>query len=298
MRKKTSKSEKKGGIVLDIEQSQSKIKAFNTIVFVVVVVVALFSVLPILWVVASAFKDTKEFLMDPPTIIPRSFQLWKLGKVWQEAKFGQAYFNTLCMGLGNVVFSITINGLAGFVLSRLKPKGHILILTLILWTMMMPHSMNMVPNFMTFVDFPVLHVNLTNTFLPFWLMSGAGTFYLMMFKSFFDGIPSSYLEAARLDGCSELGIYGRIILPLSKPVVFTITIFVLNGIWGDFLWPYLILTDPKLYTTGIKIYHLQTQLSIDEQYVSMLFVIIPSVVMYLCFQKYLSQGIAIGGVKG
>ncbi len=298
MKKFSRRAEKKGGIVLDMEQSLPKIKVLNTIIFLIVLIVALVSVLPILWVVASAFKDIDEFLMDPPTIIPRSFQPAKLIKVWNEAKFGRAYFNTLCMGLGNVVFSISLNGLAGFVLSRLKPKGHILILTLILWTMMMPHSMNMVPNFMTFVDFPVIHVNLTNTFLPFWLMSGAGTFFLMLFKSFFDSIPTSYLEAARLDGCTELGIYGRIILPLSKPVVFTVAIFVLNGIWGDFLWPYLILTDPKLHTTGIKIYHIQKDLRIDEQYVSMLFVIVPSVVMYLCFQKYLAQGIAIGGVKG
>lgn len=289
---------KKTGIVLDIEQSQRKVKLFNIINFSILFIIVCICVLPIIWIIASSFKDTQEFIMDPPTIIPRSFNINKFSEVWKEARFGKSYLNTIIMGAGNVVFSITFNGLAGYVLSRLKPKGHVLVMTLILWTMMTPHAMNMVPLFMTFVDFPILHINLTNSFWPFWLMSGAAPFFLLLFKSFFDSIPKSYMEAARIDGCSELGIYTRIILPLSKPVVFTVTLFVLNGIWGDFLWPYLILKEPDLYTTGIKIFYLQQESTIDVQYMSILFVVIPSVVMYLCFQKYLAQGIAIGGVKG
>lgn len=293
-----SKEVKKGGIVLDIEQKQNGIKVLNVVNFTLVLIVALCCVVPILWILFSAFKDTEEFLMSPPTIIPRSFDPSKFGEAWKEARFGNAYFNTLCMGIGNVIFSVTINGLAGFVLSRLKPRGHTLVITLILWTMMMPQTMNLVPLFMTFIDFPVIHVNLSNTFLPFWLMSAAAPFTVMLFKSFFDGIPTSYIEAARLDGCGELGIYGRIILPLSKPIVITVMIFTLNGIWGDFLMPYLLLTDPERYTTGIKIYNLQKEVTIDHQYVTLLFVIIPSAIMYLLFHKYLSEGISIGGVKG
>ena len=298
MLKRKKEDKKKSGIILDIEQSQGKVKLFNIINFSILLIIMCICVLPILWVIASSFKDTQEFIMDPPTIIPRSFNINKFPEVWKDAHFGKSYLNTITMGAGNVVFSITINGLAGYVLSRLRPKGHILVITLILWTMMTPHTMNMVPLFMTFVDFPLLHINLTDTFWPFWLMSGAAPFFVMLFKSFFDGIPMSYMEAARIDGCTELGIYTKIILPLSKPVVFTVAIFVLNGIWGDFLWPYLILREPSLYTTGIKIFYLQKDATIDVQYMSILFVVIPSAVMYVTFQKYLAQGIAIGGVKG
>lgn len=298
MIKRTKEVEKRNSLILDVEQKQPKIKVLNIIIFSVLFVMACVFTIPILWLLVSGFKDTSEFIMDPPTIIPRSFQPYKLIEVWKKAKFGMAYFNTLIMGFGNVISCVTCSGLAGYVLSRLKPKGYKLILTLILWTMMMPQTMNMVPLFMTFIDFPIFHFNLTNTFWPFWLMSAPSAFYLILFKSFFDSIPSSYLEAARIDGSSELGNYVRIILPLSKPVVYTVSIFILSGIWGDFLWPSLIFTDPDRYTTGIKIYHLKEEISIDRIFLSMLFVILPSAVMYLCFQKYLSEGIALGGVKG
>lgn len=298
MIKRTKEVEKRNSFILDIEQKQPKIKVLNIIVFSILFVMACVFTIPLLWLIVSGFKDISEFRMDPPTIIPQSFQPYKLIEVWKKAKFGRTYLNTLIMGIGNVISCVTCSGLAGYVLSRLKPRGHKVIMTLILWTMMMPKTMNMVPLFMTFIDFPIFHFNLSNTFWPFWLMSGATTFYMMLFKSFFDGIPTSYLEAARIDGSSELGNYVRIILPLSKPVIFTVTIFILSGIWGDFLWPFLIFQDPDKFTTGIKIYHLQKTLSVDENFLSMLFVIFPSAVMYFGFQKYLSQGMSLGGVKG
>lgn len=298
MKKNVKKVEKKNTIILDIEQKQLKIKVLNVIIFTSLIILVCICAAPLLWLLVSAFKDTKEFIMDPPTIIPQSFQPYKLIEVWKQAKFGKAYLNTLIIGCGNVISCVTSAGLAGYVLSRLQPRGCKVVLTLVLWTMMMPRPMNMVPLFQTFVDFPILHINLINTYWPFWLMAGGTCFNLLLFKSFFDGIPTSYLEAARIDGCSELGNFFRIVLPLSKPVVFSVSIFILIGIWGEFFWPYLILTDPDKYTTGVKLYHLKGDLTIDREFISMLFVIAPSAVLYLSCQKYLSEGLSLGGIKG
>lgn len=297
-KKKKQKDNSAHALILPIERKDPGARAFYWISFAILTLVALISFVPPIWVFTSAFKDIKEFLMMPPTIIPRSFQPEKIITAWQEARFGRAYLNTIIMGTGNVICSVTFNGLAGYTLSRLKPKGYMVVFTLITWTMMMPSSVCMVPLFMDLCELPIIGVNITNTFIPFWIMSSGGCFTILLFKSFFDSINISYIEAARIDGCSELGIFFRIIVPLSKPIMFTVMVFALNGIWGDFLWPYLILRKDELLTTGVKIYKAQTANPVDIQFMMMFFVTIPPVIIYLFLQKYMMKGISLGGVKG
>ncbi len=172
-----------------------------------VIALVLICILPPLWVIVSSMKDLKEFLQVPPTIIPRSFHPEKLVKSWKMLDFGKYYLNTFILAIGNVIFSITLNGLAGYVLSRLKPKGSNVVFLMMLWTMMLPNSVAMVPVFKNIVNVPLLHINLTDSHIPMWLMSGASAFNVMVFKSFFDGIPKTLIEAARLDGCSDFGIF-------------------------------------------------------------------------------------------
>lgn len=252
--KKNKRQDKNNTVILPVEHKNPTARAFYIAAYTILIILAVICLFPPLWVFFSAFKNINEFLATPPTIIPRSFEPYKVIEAWNEVNFGRAYLNTFYLGAGQLVFDLLFNGLAGYVLSRLKPRGWKLIFMIVTWTMMMPHSMNMVPLYMTFIDMPLIHINLSNTFLPFWIMAGAKPFTILLFKSFFDSIHMSYLEAARMDGCTELGIFFKIILPLSKPIIFSVSLFALNGIWGDFLWPYLILRDENLLPTGVKIY--------------------------------------------
>ncbi|MGN1059293.1 MAG: carbohydrate ABC transporter permease [Clostridia bacterium] len=299
MKRKEKKESKAGArIISPIEAKTPKMRLIYGIMLAILIVAAALCLFPTLWVLLSAFKNIEEFVQIPPTIIPKSFEPHKLAEAWDKTDFGNSYLNTIYMGLGEIVFSITFNGLAGYVLSRLKPKGISLVFTVILWTMMMPSSVTMVPMFMTFIDFPLFHWNLTNTFWPFWLMAGANAFYIMLFKSFFDSIHMSYLESARIDGCSELGIFARIIVPMSKPIMVVVAIFVMNGTWGSFLWPFLLLNKESMLTTGIKIYKIRNIVSLDVYYMALIFVIIPPALTYIIFQKYFMEGLSLGGIKG
>ena len=296
--KKLKKQERTNSIILPSERKDISARVLYTIFMVILVLLAIVSLVPPLWVLLSAFKNINEFFASPPTIIPRSFEPWKIAIAWKKANFGKAYLNTFYLGAGQLVFSLLFNGLGGYVLSRLKPKGHKVIFTLVTWTMMMPSTVAMVPLYMTFIDMPLVHVNLSNTWLPFWIMAGASPFYILLFKSFFDSIHMSYLEAARMDGCTEFGIFTKIIVPLSKPIMFSVALFVTNGIWGDFLWPYLILRKDSLFPTGVKLYKMQTGVSEDIYFMAMLFVMLPPLLIYLFFQKNLMKGLSLGGVKG
>lgn len=281
------------GVILTTEARAWKLriaKFFMTVVCLFLVAIIL---LPIAWMLLSAFKETKEFLQIPPTIFPKEIKLSKLSTVWKSSSLGRAYINTIIVTLGKLLVELLFCGMAGYVLSRLKPKGGSIVQTIVFWSILLPANMAMVPLYITFVN-----AGLLNSYLPLWLMAGTHAFSTMLFKSFFDGISMTYLEAARLDGAGELKIFRKIILPLSKPIFMTVAIFGFNGSWGEFMWPYLLLSDNKLQTISIRTYTLKQLLPPDELMMVLIFVVVPPIIMFLCFQKYIMEGVNVGGIKG
>ena len=158
--------------------------------------------------------------------------------------------------------------------------------------------MTTVPLYMSFCDLPYIHISLKDTFWPMWIMAGANAFNIILVKNFFDNIPSSYVEAAKMDGASDMKILIKIMLPLSMPVLVTISIFTFNGTWGQFFWPYLLISKDEIMPLGEKIYILQKELSIDEHMMALCLMMVPVMVLFAIFQKYIMQGMSIGGIKG
>lgn len=291
---------KQTGVIVFTDLKKPKIKMFYYILLGIMIVIALLCLIPPLWIMTSSVKDIKEFFQIPPTFIPKTFQPEKLVETWNKLSFMKYYVNTIFVAMGSVGFSIIFNGLAGYVLSRLKPKGSHILFQIMMWTMMLPASVGMIPLFKNIIDVPVLHINLTDSYWPLWLMAGANAFYVIIFKSFFDSIPKDYIEAARLDGCSDLGIFARIILPLSKPVMTVVTIFTINSVWSDFLWPYITLKDPNKYTVMVKIFTMNGQAGYpaDMRMIAVTFAIIPPAILFIIFQKKIMSGFNLGGIKG
>ncbi|MEG1441654.1 MAG: carbohydrate ABC transporter permease [Oscillospiraceae bacterium] len=291
--------EKQTGLLtsLDLKSLRSRIGYWCIVGFIVLV--SIICIFPPLWVFLSSFKDVKEFLSIPPTIIPHSFHPEKLVEVWKSMNFGKYYINTFYLAIGELVFCIFFNGLAGYVISRLKPKGSMLFFSLVLWSMMLPTSVSMVPLFMSFIDFPIFHFSMLNSYFPMWLMAGANAFNVLLFKNFFDSIPMSYLEAARIDGCSNLGIFTRIILPLSKPIIMVVAIFSINASWESFFWPYLVIKDKSLTTVAVQLFKMKaTGFAMDKYMIVLLFSILPPAIIFLFFQKYIMEGVTMSGIKG
>ena len=290
---------KETGLITSLDFKMRRVRIGYWIMFALLLIIALVFLFPAVWIILSSFKDVKEFLSTPPTLFPHSFHPEKLIEVWKKMNISRSYLNTMIVACGDMAFSIIVNGLAGYVISRLKPKGSSLFFILVMWSMMLPSSVSLVPLFMTFQDFPVFHFSMMNTYLPMWICKGANAFNVLLFKSFFDSISISYIEAARIDGCSDLGIFRKIILPLSIPVVTTVAIFTFNGSWAEFLWPYLVLKDKSLYTVPVQIYRMKSAGFLMDQYVIvLLFAMLPSLIMFLLFQKQIMHGVSLGGIKG
>ena len=247
----------------------------------------------------SGFKDVKEMYAVPATFLPKNFDLSKLTRVWNEMKFYKYYGNTFFMALGCVAFDLVISGLAGYVLSSLKPKGTRFMLAVIFWIMLLPGTMRTVPLYMEFKSMPLIGINLLETFWPIWLMAGANAFNIILFKNFFDGISPSLIEAAWIDGCNNIGIFFRIILPLSVPVFLVVAMFTFNGTLGQFFWPYLLISDREKTVIGVQLFRMKTSTyTMDYQMIALIFAVVPQVVIFAIFQKQIMGGVNIGGVKG
>lgn len=289
------------GIISKFDMQNPSVKVLYGLIWFFLILAVLLCFVPPLWCMTSALKDSREFFSVPATIIPRSFHPEKLWETWEMLNFGQAYLNTIFVLCGSLVMSLVCNGMMGYVLSRLRPRGYKLVLSLVLWTLMLPQSVSQVPLFKNFLSLPILGINITESYLPMWLLAGANAFYVLIFKSFFDGIPQSLIEAARLDGCTNLGIFFRVMLPLSKPVLMVIAIFTINASWSDFFWPYLVLgSRSELYTVMVKIFYMagSSGYSEDIQVVALIFTIIPPTILFLFFQRYIMSGFTLSGIKG
>ncbi len=268
--------------------------------FFILVLIALACLLPILWVALSGFKDINEMYSIPPTIIPKTFHPEIAVNVWKNVNIFSYFKNSVILIMGCWAFDIVVNGLAGYVMSRLKPMGSKLIETLVFWSMLLP-GISMVPLYMTFVDVPFIHVNLIGSYWPIWIMAGANAFNVLLFRNFFNSIPMSYIEAARLDGCTNAGIFGRIILPLSKPIIMVVSIFTITGTWGNFLWPYLILGNTPKEPVAVMLYRFNTGLTglMQNEYMVLLMIsVIPMIIMYAIFSRQIIGGMDAGGIKG
>ena len=283
---------KNSGVIVFTDLKRPSVKFGYGLIVAIMIILSALCVLPPLWVMVSSLKDLKEFLSVPPTIIPKSFHPEKLAEMWKKMNFTSAYLNTLWVAIGSVICAIVFNGLVGYVLSRLKPAGTVLVFSLMLWTMMLPNTVGLVPLYKHIVNLKLL-----NSFIPLWLMRGASAYNVIVFKSFFDSISKEYIEAARIDGCTDLMIFFRIVVPLSKPVIMVITLFTLNGVWSDFLWPYLTLTDKNLFTVMVKLYR-SSSYSVDKKMIAMTFAIIPPIILFAIFQKHIMTGFSLGGIKG
>lgn len=284
-------------LISDSDIKRPVYKIIYALIFAFLILMCMMTILPTLWIFASAFKNTEEFLAIPPTIIPRSFEPGKVIDVWKNVNFFRYLKNSVILILGDLVCTIVFNGMAGYVFSKLKPAGSSFIYRLVFLTMLLPTSMNMIPLYSEFVKFPILGINITGSFIPLWMMSAFSAFNIMLFKNFFDSVPTSIVEAARIDGQTEIGIFAKIIIPLSKPIIMVVAIFTMVAAWGSFMWPYLVLKKEAMQPVAVMLFNMQSQLSVDKYMVVMMLSIIPPLVVFFCFSRQIMGGMNLGGVK-
>ncbi len=283
---------KKDGAIRGFDMTSPVVRAAVVLIVLACILISVFCLFPIVWVFLASFKDIKEFNINV-TLFPSSFEFAKLAKTWKQLSFLKHYKNSLISVTGCVICAIFFNGLLAYALAILKPKGHRVVLTLVLWSMMIPATTNIIAVFKN-----INTLGLSKTFIPIWLSFGANAFYLVLFKEFFEGIPSELLEAARLDGCGVMGVFIKIVLPLSKPIIAVVAIYALTASWSDFLLPYLVLGKEQ-QTVMVRLFAFKdTPTDAVSVLRACLFAIIPPTVLFAFFQRFITDSAAAGAVKG
>ena len=233
--------------------------------------------------------------MSSTSIFPQSFDPQPFFTTWNQLGIAKNYLNSLVFVAGSVICALIFNGLLGYGLGILKPKGHKAVKRLILLSLLMPTTISIVPLFMN-----IQNLGLGNSFVPLWLSYGANAMYVILFVQFFESLPASIIEAGRIDGCSQLQTFFRIVLPLSKPICTVIAIFAVNAAWSDFLLPYLVLRGGSLQTVMVRLFVFSTEQTVnaDTMMRSVVFSMIPPIILFFIFQKQLTENAVSVGIKG
>lgn len=268
----------------------------TVLMYVVLGGIAIAMLLPLLWLVSTAFKSPSENLFQfPPQFFPETPTFDNFTKVWNANPFGRYLFNSTLIAVVTVALNLLICSLAAYPLARLNFKGRELIFSLIVSTILIPFQIVMIPLYIITVK-----LGLTNSYLGAIFPGIASAFGIFLMRQAFQGVPKELEEAARIDGCTELGIWWHIMIPSVRPALVTLAIFVFIGSWSDFLWPLLILDRPEYYTLPLGVARLAGSFSLDWRLISAgsVISIVPVILFFVAAQRYIVPSETGSGVKG
>ncbi|MBQ3426931.1 MAG: carbohydrate ABC transporter permease [Clostridia bacterium] len=302
--------DKTTGLLTNIDLKGAKGKIIYWTFFAILIVCCLLTFLPAVWTVFTALKGPNEIYTSSsffPENLSWSIFVDRVKDSWNQLKFGKSMINTFYFSIIQWLFKIGVCTFAGYVFSKLKPKGSTMVFTLILWTMMMPAQMRTVPNYISFLSFPFasrsefgIGINLLDTYWPLWLGGAVDAFAIMLFKNAFDSISDSVVEAATIDGANKVQVFFTMMIPLSTPIIIYESIMTLSGSWSNFFGPYLIIQDSAKQLLPAKIFLMSKDGTVKQNTYLMGLIIasIPQLLIYAFFKRYIMGGINVGGVKG
>jgi multiple sugar transport system permease protein len=255
---------------------------------------------PLMWMVASSFKPGDEIFTNVTSLIPRRFTLDNYAQGW--AGFGgipfvQFFRNSLLYSVVGTILVVCASAITAYGFARLRFVGRRFWFTMMLMTLMLPIQVQVIPEYILFAKLGFL-----NTFWPLLLPRiGGQAFFIFMIMQFIRGIPRELDDAAAIDGCGELGIFWRIIVPLISPALVTAAIFSFYFTWGDFLHPLIYLNDPRLYTISVALRTYADPSTVSNWgaiFAMATLALVPVFAVFIFFQRYLVEGISTAGLSG
>jgi multiple sugar transport system permease protein len=259
------------------------------------IIVTILFLLPFLVMLSTSFKSANETFALPPRLWSNHWVTSNYHAVFDEMPFWRYLWNTLFLAVMTVIGTLFSCPLVAYSLAKVPWKGRGPLFILILSTMMLPPQVTMIPIYIMWNQTPLM-----GTYWPLIVPNFLGSaFSIFLLRQFFRGIPNDLLDAARLDGASELRIYWNVVLPLSRPALATIGLFAFVGAWTDFLNPLIYLSDPNTYTLSIGLYNFFSEHGVEWGPLMAACAIfsIPLIVIFIFAQRQFIEGISLTGLK-
>lgn len=257
--------------------------------------IALLMVGPFLWMVATAFNLPREAMAYPPRFIPSRLYLGNFGDALTEAPLLRSMANSTFVAVCVILANLAVSSLAAYSFARLRFPGREKVFLLYLSAMMIPFQVTLVP-----VYLEVAALGWVDTYKAIIIPGAVSVWNIFLLRQFFVTIPQDYEDAARIDGTSRLGFYWRILLPMSRPALATVTLFTFMGSWNSFLWPLIVLSTPErfLVQQGLQYWRSQRYDIVSQLMAATTISIIPILVVFVVAQRNLIEGMVLTGLKG
>jgi multiple sugar transport system permease protein len=270
-------------------------RAAATLLHAVLIGSAAATVFPLLWMASVSLMPAGESSTLPPPLLPSHATLSNYRVLFSREGIGRYFLNSFLLASLATVLSLIFNSMAGYAFAKLRFAGRDRIFRALLAALVIPAQVTLLPLFLL-----MKWLGLVNTYAGVVVPGMAGIFGIFLVRQYALTIPDDLLEAARIDGASEVRIFLAIVLPLLKPILVTLAIFTFLGTWNDFMWPLIVLTDQSMYTLPIALATLSREHVQDNEMMmaGSVLTVLPVLVLFLSLQRYYIRGILLGSVKG
>ncbi|WP_082581379.1 carbohydrate ABC transporter permease [Leifsonia sp. Root227] len=249
---------------------------------------------PLLWFVLSSFKPAGDLFSFPLSLLPKSWTVQGYVDAWNSFNFYEFFGNTFLVAIVTTILTVVASCCTGYALAKYDNLWLKIFFVCILATTMLPTEVMLAPTFLVVRDLGMYN-SLAGIIVPS-ILTATG---VLMFRAFFLTVPDELVEAARIDGARELSIFFRIMVPISRPIMLTLAIFSFQWRWNDYIWPLLVLNDPSKFTLQIGIQSIVGAQNINWSVLlgASVISIVPLVLLYLVFQKYVMNANINAGLK-
>ncbi|MEG1687474.1 MAG: carbohydrate ABC transporter permease [Angelakisella sp.] len=273
-------------------------KTCTVIQYTLAIIVTLIILFPLFWMLISSVKSADELLAPVPTFWPQEWHFENYSDVLKIAPFGLYYFNTIVMTAGIMVLQLGLGIFAAYGFAKGDFKGRNFLFVVVLGALMIPIQVTFVPIYVL-----CARMNWINTFAGLIIPNAVSAYFIFMLRQTFMSVDNSYLEAARVDGMGRIGIIFRILCPMCKPTIVTVTIITFIDGWNSYFWPKIVTTNETHRTVSIGVTMLRTtfagmQTSNNNQIMAgAVIAIVPIVILFAVLQKYLLTGFSKAAMK-
>ncbi|HYE36412.1 carbohydrate ABC transporter permease [Methylocaldum sp.] len=267
----------------------------RAIVLVLLLVATGIFTLPFLWSLSISFQPAGDVFRWPIELIPDEVTLQNYRRLWTEIPFARWLLNSSGVALAVTLANLFLDALAGYAFARLRFPGRNLLFALLLATLMVPAHVTLVPKFML-----LNALGLVNTYTALIAPAMVQVVGIFLMKQFFESIPRQLEEAARIDGCNRFQVFWRVVLPASRPALAALGIYTFQGNWNEFLWPLVVTTTSDRFTlpVGLAMFRYEFRVEWTMLMAGAVLIALPTLLIFLVFQRLFIQGIATSGLKG
>jgi ABC-type glycerol-3-phosphate transport system permease component len=274
---------------------------FDSLRYLIIMALGVLFLLPFLWMVSASLKTTQDLVQIPQPFFPKAPMWTNYPVAWTSAPFTRWTINTVLMTAARIIGTLVSCSLVAYGFAFTSFRGRDFLFVVLLGTMMVPYQVTLIPSFVLFH-----HIGWVNTYLPLtvpWFLGDA--FYIFLLRQFFLTLPKELSDAARIDGCSSLGIYWRIVMALSRPALAAVTAFTFIGSWNDFMGPLIYLRQDKMLTLSVGLRSFLA-FGVDQAggtdipllMAASVATLQPILLVFFFAQRYFVEGITFTGLKG